>query len=231
LKTALLRVKIMANRLDHDVEHMLQEIEQHFRTSATETGVRNMCPEVRAAIAATPRHLFVPAQQCALAYRDSALPIGYSQTISQPFIVALMTELLQPKVSDKVLEIGTGSGFQAAILARLVSHVYTLEIVTELAERARECLQALGAGNVTGIAGNGAQGLPCYAPFDKVLITAASPEIPSTVIEQLRPGGRIVAPLGEAGYSQQLAVLDKNQAGELRRRDLLAVAFVPFTGR
>ena len=221
----------MADREEYRAQQMLQVIDRHFRATSAETGRQTMSPAVRDAIAATPRHLFIPGEQRTAAYRDSALPIGCCQTISQPFIVALMTELLEPKGSDKVLEIGTGSGFQAAVLAQLVDHVYSLEIVAALAERASECLQAIGVDNVTVMAGNGAEGLPRYAPFDKVVITAASPEIPAAIIEQLRPGGRVVAPLGEPGYGQQLAVVDKTEAGELRRRDVLAVAFVPFTGR
>lgn len=221
----------MADSVEHCAQQMLQAIDRHFRATSSETGKRNMSPAVRAAIAATPRHLFVPAEQHTSAYQDAALPIGCHQTISQPFIVALMTELLEPRDSDKVLEIGAGSGFQAAVLARLVAHVYSLEIVASLAEAASECLQALGVDNVTVLAGNGAEGLSRYAPFDKVIITAASPEIPAAIIEQLRPGGRIVAPLGEPGYGQQLAIVDKTGTGELRRRDVLAVAFVPFTGR
>ena len=221
----------MADPLDHNVEQMLQVIERHFRASSAETGKRKMCPEVRAAMAATPRHLFVPAQQCALAYHDSALPIGCCQTISQPFIVALMTELLEPGYSDKVLEIGTGSGFQAAVLARLVDHVYTLEFVTGLAERSGECLRALGVDNVTIVAGNGASELPRYAPFDKVLITAATPEFATAIIAQLRPDGRVVAPLGYPGCGQKLAVVDSTETRELQRRDLLEVAFVAFIRR
>ena len=221
----------MVDHVAHCAQQMLQAIDRHFRATSAETGKQNMSPAVRAAIAATPRHRFVPAGQRTSAYQDSALPIGGHQTISQPFIVALMTELLEPSDSDKVLEVGTGSGFQAAVLARLVAHVYSLEIVPSLAEAASECLQALGVDNVTVLAGNGAEGLSRYAPFDKVIITAASPEIPAAIIEQLRPGGRIVAPLGEPGYGQQLAIVDKTGTGELRRRDVLAVAFVPFTGR
>ncbi len=212
-------------------QSMLEVIDQHFRATAASTGKGRLSPAIRKAIAATPRDQFVPAAQQPSAYGDSALPIGCRQTISQPFIVALMTELLEPEARDKILEIGTGSGYQAAILARLVSHVYSVEIVEPLARLARDRLQAIAVSNVTVVAGNGAEGLPQYAPFDKVIITAASPEIPAAIVEQLRPGGRIVAPLGEAGYGQQLAVLEKTASGELRQRDVLAVTFVPFTGR
>ena len=212
-------------------QSMLEVIDQHFRATAASTGKGRLSPAIRNAIAATPRDQFVPAAQQPSAYGDSALPIGCRQTISQPFIVALMTELLEPDPRDKILEIGTGSGYQAAILARLVSHVYSVEIVEPLARLARDRLQAIAVSNVTVVAGNGAEGLPQYAPFDKVIITAASPEIPAAIVEQLRPGGRIVAPLGEAGYGQQLAVLEKSASGELRQRDVLGVTFVPFTGR
>jgi protein-L-isoaspartate(D-aspartate) O-methyltransferase len=224
-------VPIMAGSRSSLPQSMLEVIDQHFRATAVSTGKWKLSPAIRDAIAATPRDQFVPAALQPSAYTDSALPIGCKQTISQPFIVALMTELLEPEAQDKVLEIGTGSGYQAAVLARLVSHVYSMEIVEPLARLARECLQAIEVDNVSVVAGNGAEGLPQYAPFDKVIITAASPEIPAAIVAQLRPGGRIVVPLGEAGYGQQLAVLEKTAGGELQRRDVLAVTFVPFTGR
>jgi protein-L-isoaspartate(D-aspartate) O-methyltransferase len=207
---------------------MLDAIDQHFQETAESTGRYRMSPAVRDAIAATPREQFVPEQRRQSACSDSALSIGCGQTISQPFIVALMTEMLQPQAGDKVLEIGTGSGYQAAVLSRLVAQVYSVEIVEALARRAKETLHALEIDNVTVVVANGAEGLARYAPYDKIIITAATAEIPPPLLEQLRPGGRIVVPLGEPGYGQQLAVVEKTRGGELRRKELLAVSFVPF---
>jgi len=173
-----------------------------------------------------PRHWFVPASQQAYVYVDSPLPIGYGQTISQPYIVAAMTEMLDPKPADRVLEIGTGSGYQAAVLAKLVRHVYTIELVEPLGQQAQARLAGLGYRNVTVRIGDGYEGWPGEAPFDKILLTAAPPDVPPKLVEQLKPGGRLVAPVG-TGW-QELVVIDKDARGGVRRRTEFPVMFVPM---
>lgn len=177
------------------------------------------------AIRATPRHLFVPPDIRPLAYEDHPLPIGYGATISQPYIVALMTELLTPSKKHRVLEIGTGSGYQAAILARLAAEVYTVEIVPELARSAAQTLTELGHSNVTVRQGDGYLGWPEQAPFDGIMLTAAPPEIPEALLAQLAKGGRLVAPVGSAAV-QELVVIEKNAAGKLKRHTVASVSFL-----
>jgi protein-L-isoaspartate(D-aspartate) O-methyltransferase len=162
------------------------------------------------------------------AYSDRPLPIGLGQTISQPYIVALMTELLAAGKTDRVLEIGTGSGYQAAILAGTVKHVYTIEIVPELANSARERLMAMGSKNVTVRLGDGYKGWPEEAPFDRIILTAAPQEVPQKLIEQLTRGGRLVAPVGDSPATQELVVVEKTMGGEIRRRAVAPVMFVPM---
>lgn len=187
-------------------------------------GVRN--PAVLQAMRDVPRHLFVPEPLRRSAYEDHPLPIGHGQTISQPYIVAAMTEMLDPKPTDRVLEIGTGSGYQAAVLARLVKHVYTIEIVEALGKEAQARLASLGYRNVTVRIGDGYLGWPEEAPFDRIMLTAAPPDVPPALIEQLKPGGRLVAPVG-TGW-QELVVIDKDARGNLRRRTEFPVMFVPM---
>ncbi len=174
----------------------------------------------------TPRHMFIPDQQHPFAYMDSALPIGYNQTISQPYIVGLMTSLLQLKEKDKVLEIGTGSGYQAAILSPLCKLVFTIEIVKELADQSKKTLQQLGYNNVLTRWGDGYQGWPEEAPFDAIIVTAAPPEIPQKLIEQLKIGGRLVIPVGN--YWQELKVITKQNDGTLDKQFIIPVRFVPM---
>lgn len=174
-----------------------------------------------------PRHSFVPSHMRLIAYRDSPLPIGEGQTISQPYIVAYMTEALSLKVSDRVLEIGTGSGYQAAVLAELVNSVFTIEIVPTLGKRASSVLKTLGYPNVTVRIGDGYRGWPEKAPFDAIIITAAPKRIPEPLLEQLNEGGRMILPLG--GRSQELILLTKRN-GQIIRKNLLPVIFVPMTG-
>ena len=201
-------------------------IREHMvRDQIESRGIRN--PEVLRVMRATPRHEFTPETVRAMAYEDCALPIGYSATISQPYIVALMSELLAPGKGHRTLEIGTGSGYQAAILAQLTSRVYTIEIVPELAESARRTLQRLGYLNVTVRQGDGYHGWPEAAPFDRIIVTAAPPELPQTLIDQLAPGGRLVAPVG-AGWGQDLVLLEKKSDGSLRRTAVVPVIFVPM---
>jgi len=189
-------------------------------------GIRDA--DVLRAMRTTPRHLFVPENLREYAYWDHALPIGLGQTISQPYIVALMTELLAPKKRDRVLEIGTGTGYQAAVLAELAKHVYTMEIVAELANSARERLAAMGLRNVTVRQGDGYKGWPEEAPFDRIILTAAPPEVPQKLVEQLARGGRLVAPVGDSPATQELVVVEKTRAGEIRQRAVAPVMFVPM---
>ena len=184
---------------------------------------------VLASLGTVPRHMLVPERHRSNAYADRPLPIGRGQTISQPYIVALMTELLQPRPGDAVLEVGTGSGYQAAILSLLVGHVYTIEIVEELARRAAGDLARLGYANVTVRAGDGYKGWPRHAPFDGIVVTAAPKEVPPPLIAQLKPGGRLVMPLEDALGHQSLIVLEKDRSGRLVRRKVIAVRFVPLT--
>ncbi|MEW6304995.1 MAG: protein-L-isoaspartate(D-aspartate) O-methyltransferase [Verrucomicrobiota bacterium] len=185
-------------------------------------------PRVLAAMEKVARHEFVPAEWRAKAYDDHPLPIGYDQTISQPFIVAFMTEKLAPGPSDKVLEIGTGSGYQAAVLAELVAEVYTIEIVEPLAKRAANDLQRLGYKNVKVKAGDGYKGWAEHAPFDAIIVTCAPEHIPQPLVDQLKEGGKMIIPVGEAG-DQNLYLLEKS-AGKIVRRSVLPVRFVPMTG-
>ncbi|MFZ0430561.1 MAG: protein-L-isoaspartate(D-aspartate) O-methyltransferase [Acidobacteriota bacterium] len=182
------------------------------------------------AMRVVPRHLFVPPELRRLAYRDSPLPIGLDQTISQPYIVALMTQLAEPKADDRVLEVGTGSGYQAAVLSRLTRHVYTIEIIPELAQRARETLAGLGYENVTVRAGDGYEGWVDRAPFDIIVVTAAAPHLPQPLREQLAEGGRLVIPVGQPGRDQML-VRYRKRNGYLERENVLPVIFVPMTGK
>jgi protein-L-isoaspartate(D-aspartate) O-methyltransferase len=188
-------------------------------------GVRD--PRALDALRRVERHRFVPERLRDQAYQDRPLAIGHGQTISQPYIVALMTELARVKAGDRVLEIGTGSGYQAAVLSALAGQVYTIEIVEPLAREAATRLETLGYRNVTVRAGDGYRGWPERAPFDAILITAAPPEIPQPLLDQLAPGGRLVAPVGD--QTQELVVVERSPAG-LMRRSVIPVRFVPMTG-
>jgi protein-L-isoaspartate(D-aspartate) O-methyltransferase len=185
-------------------------------------------PAVLGALARVPRHLFVPEEARSGAYMDTPLPIGYGQTISQPYIVALMSSLLDVKPGDKVLEIGTGSGYQAAVLSELGAEVYTIEIVAPLGQDARRTLDDLGYRGVHTRIGDGYQGWPDQAPFDGIIVTAAPPHIPKPLLDQVKVGGRIVLPVGEG--LQDLLVLTKQPDGSFNRRPVLPVRFVPMTG-
>ncbi|MGC8874140.1 MAG: protein-L-isoaspartate(D-aspartate) O-methyltransferase [Chloroflexia bacterium] len=178
----------------------------------------------------TPRHLFVPADYIAQAYEDHPLPIGFGQTISQPYIVALMTEMLDPQPDDVVLEVGTGSGYQAAVLAYLVRHVYTVEIIPELAESAAKRLQELGYTNVTVANLDGYYGWAEHAPFDKIIVTCAPDHIPPDLVAQLREGGRMAIPVGPPGLGQTLWLVEKKPGGEIATTNYGLVSFVPLIG-
>jgi len=188
-------------------------------------GIRNL--DVLRVMRVTPRHLFVPPEFSVLAYDDQPLPIGHGATISQPYIVALMTELLEPAKTHRVLEIGTGSGYQAAVLAQLAARVFTIEIVPELADSARDRLKQLGYSNVSVRAGNGYLGWPEEAPFDRIILTAAPPSVPQALLDQLAKAGRLVAPVGPL-RDQDLLLFEKTGDGKLRQRRITAVTFVPM---
>ena len=229
-------------------ERMLREIAAEAEATASWTGRARLAPRVLAALAAVRREAFMPDALAAHAYENRPQPIGCGQTISQPFIVALMTDLLDPAPEDAVLEIGTGSGYQAAVLARLVRRVCSLEVIPELARRARAALVAAGGRNVVVREGDGALGWPetpgaargappfdeiaagGAPPFDKIIVTAAAREVPPALLAQLRAPGRMVIPLGPPGGPQHLRLLEKDAAGNVAARDVLDVAFVPFTG-
>jgi protein-L-isoaspartate(D-aspartate) O-methyltransferase len=183
--------------------------------------------KVLAAMAKVPREEFVPAEARAASYEDGPLPIGYGQTISQPYVVAFMTEQLRPKSTDRVLEVGTGSGYQAAILAELVSEVYSIEIVEPLAKSAETTLQRLGYKNVHVKAGDGYQGWPEEAPFDAIIVTCAPDKVPQPLVDQLKDGARMVIPVGDR-FAQQLYLLEKKN-GQLKQSATLPVRFVPMT--
>ncbi len=174
------------------------------------------------------RHLFVPQRSQARAYDDNPMPIGYGQTISQPFIVAYMTQLVDPQPGHRVLEIGAGSGYQAAVLAEIVEDVYTIEIVPELGEQAKTLLNDLGYSNVEVIVGDGYHGLPHKGPFDAIVVTAAAEYIPPPLIEQLKEGGKMIIPVGSPFMVQTLILVEKLE-GEIKTTNLMAVRFVPFT--
>ena len=193
-------------------------------------GRRGFEERVLRAMLEVERHEFVPAASRSEAYRNYPLPIGHGQTISQPYIVALMTDLVAPDANDVVLEIGTGSGYQAAVLAQLVRHVYSMEIIEPLAGQAASRLAQLGYGNVTTSLGDGYFGWPEHAPFDAIVVTAAASHVPPPLIEQLKPGGRMVIPVGGRFTVQYLLLLEKTEEEEILTRQITAVRFVPLTG-
>jgi len=211
-------------------EELLDDIVAEYGLTAKWTGRTAPSPRLMAALAKVPRDRFVPDASEPYAYENTALPIGHGQTISQPYIVAIMTDLLDLTASSRVLEIGTGSGYQAAILAELVERVFTIEVVPELAARARMTLQRLAYSNVEVRTGDGGLGWPEAAPFDGIIVTAAAPKVPPPLVAQLKRGGQMVIPVGEPGDEQILTVVTKTQDGTVRRRDTIPVAFVPFTG-
>ena len=210
---------------------MVEDIAALVRETRTETGVPAFDERVMAVLARVPRHEFVPADQVASAYRNRPLPIGHGQTISQPYIVALMTDLARAKPDHKVLEVGTGSGYQAAVMAHLVKAVYTIEIVEPLGLQAAQRLKTLGYANVQVRLGDGYNGWEEHAPYDIILVTAAASHIPPPLLRQLKPGGRMVIPVGAAFMVQQLMLVEKRLDGTVSTRQILPVSFVPLTGK
>jgi protein-L-isoaspartate(D-aspartate) O-methyltransferase len=212
-------------------QQMVREIEADVMRTSARLGKEALATRVLEAMRLVPRHVFVSPHLRRLAYANRPLAIGYGQTISQPYIVAVMTDLLSVDRHAVVLEIGTGSGYQAAILAELVQHVYTIEIIPELAEAARERLQRLGYTNIETRVGDGYYGWEEHAPFDAIIVTAAASHIPPPLLEQLKPGGRMVIPVGSPFLTQQLMVVDKEATGAVKTRQVLPVAFVPLMGK
>jgi protein-L-isoaspartate(D-aspartate) O-methyltransferase len=209
-------------------EDLLQEIRDDFADTASWTGRGVPSPRLMAALAGVDRAEFVPPSEVAYAYLNTPLPIGHRQTISQPYIVAIMTELLDIAPVHTVLEIGTGCGYQTAVLARLARRVCSVEVIPELAARAADTLRRLGVANAEVRCHDGHAGWPDRAPFDAIIATAAAAEIPLPLVEQLKPGGRMVIPVGAPHGAQQLMLLEKTAAGETRSRAVLPVAFVPL---
>jgi protein-L-isoaspartate(D-aspartate) O-methyltransferase len=207
---------------------MIAQIEAEARSTAAYTGRSRFDSRVLAAIKRVPRHEFVPASEKDMAYLNVALPIGHGQTISQPYIVALMTDLLALEPDAIVLEIGTGSGYQAAVLAQMVRQVYSVELIPAIAAKAKARFTRLGITNIEVRVGDGYYGWPEHAPFDGIVVTAAAPQIPPLLVEQLKPGGRLVIPLGRPLDRQDLTVAEKSEDNQLSLRSVLPVAFVPF---
>ena len=216
---------------DEDFAALREELVDEVRTYAGYAGDAPFSDEVLATLGRVERHRFVPPGQVRYAYENRPLPIGHGQTISQPYIVALMTDLLEPGENDVVLEVGTGSGYQAAVLAELVDHVYSIEIIEPLATSAGERLKHLGYDNVTTKLGDGYYGWDEHGPFDSIIVTAAASHVPPPLIEQLRPGGRMVIPVGGRFMTQLLLLLEKGDDGEIVTRQIGAVRFVPLTGK
>jgi protein-L-isoaspartate(D-aspartate) O-methyltransferase len=207
---------------------MVGEVDAMYAETRAETGLRAMSPAVRAALGKVERHRLVPASEASRAYRNHPLPIGGGQTISQPYIVALSTDLLNPKASDVILEVGTGSGYQAAVLAEVVATVFSIEIIESLGKQAAARLAELGYGNVEVRIGDGYAGWPEKAPFDGILVTAAAPRVPPALVAQLKPGARMVIPVGGGFDTQYLNVITKRTDGGYDERRVLPVRFVPL---
>lgn len=211
-------------------QQMVAEIKDDLGTTAKYLDKTSFDPRVIKAMASVPRHEFVPKKLRSRAYDNEPLAIGYGQTISQPYIVALMTDLLQPQPGQSVLEIGTGSGYQAAVLSQLVAKVYSIEIIEGLGKATTELLKNQGYENVETRIADGYDGWPQQAPFDSIMVTAAISHIPPPLVKQLKNGGRMVIPVGTRFHTQYLTLVEKNMQGEISSRQLLPVYFVPFTG-
>lgn len=209
---------------------MVEDVAQLARTLSSETGRPSIDQRVLDAMMRVPRHRFVPEAQQGSAYRNRPLPIGYGQTISQPYIVAVMTDLMDVKPGHTVLELGTGSGYQAAILAELAKAVYSIEIIEPLAQEARSRLQVLGYVNVHTKVGDGYYGWEEHGPYDSIIVTAAVNHVPLPLVRQLKAGGRMVIPLGAPFLPQQLMLVEKNPDGAVVNRQILPVRFVPLVG-
>ncbi len=209
---------------------MVRAIEEDVRATSWQIGRRELQQSVMAVMGEVPRHRFVPLSMRPMAYLNRPLPIGHGQTISQPYIVALMTDLLQPDADDVMLEIGTGSGYQAAVLSRLVRKVYSIEIIPELGESAGKRIAELGYDNVHTRTGDGYYGWPEVAPFDGIVVTAAAGHVPPPLVRQLRVGARMIIPVGDRFSVQHLLLVEKHDEDSISTRQVLPVRFVPLTG-
>ena len=214
-----------------DIEQMLSDIHNEVALTQHLIGKDALDPRVMTAMAEVPRDAFVPEDIKYAAFANGPLPIGHGQTISQPYIVALMTDMIAPQAGHRVLEIGTGSGYQTAVLSLLCDTVYSIDLMAPLTKAAAERLEALGYHNALTKTANGYQGWPEHAPFDGIIVTAAASHIPPALVEQLKPGGRMAIPVGTPHGPQQLFLVWKDQAGQVERRRVLAVAFVPLIDR
>ena len=211
-------------------ENMIRAIEANLRATSIYLKKEALNSRIMDAMNTVPRHVLVPINQRSHAYLNRPLPIGYGQTISQPYIVAIMTDLLNPQPEHTVLEVGTGSGYQAAILSRLVRQVYTIEIIEALGKRSKRDLAELGYDNIQVWIGDGYYGWKQHAPFDGIVVTATASHIPPPLIQQLKPGGRMIIPVGSRFLTQQLLLLVKDEEGNVTTRQILPVRFVPLTG-
>tara|TARA_B100000315_G_scaffold259263_1_gene314579 strand:+ start:402 stop:1076 length:675 start_codon:yes stop_codon:yes gene_type:complete len=209
-------------------ERLMRELQESVQSAARWTGRAVLSEQVKAALENVPRHVFVNAENVALAYANRPLPIGYGQTISQPTVVAIMTDLLDIQDSDRVLEIGTGSGYQTAVLAEIAERIFSVEVVPELAAAATERLDQLGYKNIEQITGQGRDGWRDKAPFQAIMVTAAAEDIPITLVDQLDRGGRMIIPIGFNQGAQNLIRICKDQAGKVTEQAVLPVSFVPL---
>jgi protein-L-isoaspartate(D-aspartate) O-methyltransferase len=211
-----------------DIERMIADIVSEVSYTRSMIGRDKLSDRVMQAMRQVPRQEFVPEALKPFAFDNGPLSIGHGQTISQPYIVALMTDLLEPQETDTILEIGTGSGYQTAILSRLVKQVYSMELIKELSEAAQERLQQRHYNNIETRVGNGYLGWPEHAPYDGIIVTAAASHIPPALVEQLKPGGRLVIPVGLPYFHQELMLVSKQQDGSTKTDSILGVAFVPL---
>ena len=226
----LLAAAVAADEYTQARQQLVEEIRQDVRDTSLYIDRMALDPRVMTVMGKVPRHRFVPAAQRHKAYINRPLPIGYGQTISQPYIVALMSDLIKPQADDRVLELGTGSGYQAAVLAELTGQVYSIEIIEALGKQAQERLSRLAYDNVTVRIGDGYYGWEEQAPFDAIVVTAAASHVPPPLVAQLKPGGRMVIPVGSRFLTQQLLLIEKQADGTVVTRQILPVKFVPLTG-
>jgi protein-L-isoaspartate(D-aspartate) O-methyltransferase len=225
-KNKVLAMGCTESVLDEDEDTFARQRKRMVEEQIAYRGVKDK--RVLEAMESVPRHLFVPEEVRSYSYYDQPVPIGFGQTISQPYIVAFMTELLKVGSSDVVLEVGTGSGYQAAILARLAKQVYTIEIIEDLGKEAQKRLEILGYNNVEVMIGDGYKGWPEHAPFDAIVVTAAAEHIPQPLIEQLKPGGRMVIPVGGVYAVQDLMLITKDASSKIVKESIIPVRFVPL---
>ena len=221
---------VVADEYTQQRQQMVTVIEDDVHIAEKYINKESFNEIVMQAMNTVPRHEFVPENMRSMAYENRPLPIGFGQTISQPYIVALMTDLLQPQPDHHVLEIGTGSGYQAAVLSQLVSQVYSIEIIEELGKSSTQLLTRLAYDNIKTRIADGYNGWPQHAPFDSIIVTAAISHIPPPLVQQLKKGGRMVIPVGTRFQTQYLTLVEKDMQGKITTRQLLPVIFVPFTG-